>query len=199
MPLAEIEFELSAQQYELMGYPALHQGEPLSVVLDAGVLLPDWSAESWFAVQPEPLPPALVNIGPALYAFAGQIVEADVFRSSPAAGSPDAGAQTAVVTVNCGDAFVRVTCAPQEDGLLPWGTWETRYLTGVGRLQGIVEENYDTAVGRQVGVTIWRFRRLVLRPGDPLFGRWHETVDLPPAPYQYDRVIVTARVHRDRF
>ena len=203
MPLAEIEFELSAQQYELMGYPGLRQGEVLSLVLDAGVLLPDWSAESWFAVQPEPLAPRLVNIGPALYAFAGQIVEADVFRAGDGEddgeSNGEAGPQTAVVTINCGDAYVRATCAPQEDGLLPWGTWETRCLTGVGRLQGIVEEDYHAAIGRQVGVTIWRFRRLVLRPGDPLFGQWHETVELPSSPYQYDRVIVTARVHRDRF
>lgn len=194
MPLAEIEFELSAQQYELMGYPGLRQGETLPVVLDAGVLLPDPSADSWFAVQETPLPARLANIGPAHYAFAGQIVEADLFRTD----DPVTGPQTAIVTVNCGAVAVRVTCAPQEDGLLPWGTWETRYLTGVGRLQGIVEEDYHAAVGQPLSVTIWRFRRLVLAPGDPLFGQWHETVELLPAPYRYDRVIVTARVHRDR-
>jgi hypothetical protein len=194
MPLAEIEFELSAQQYEWMGYPGLRQGETLSVVLDAGVLLPDWSADSWFSVQQEPLQPRLVNIGPALYAFAGQIVEADLFRTD----DPETGPQTAVVAVNCGGAGLRVTCAPQEDGLLPWGTWETRYLTGLGRLQGIVEEDYHSSVGRASGVTIWRFRRLVLTPGDPLFGQWHETVELPPSPFRYDRILVTARVHRDR-
>ena len=195
MPLAEIEFELSAQQYELMGYPGLRQGEVLSAVLDAGVLLPDWSADSWYAVQLEPLLPQLVSIGPAQYAFAGQIVEADLFRTD----HPQTGPQTAIVTVNCGTAFVRVTCAPQEDGLLPWGTWETRFLTGVGRLQAIVEEDYHASVGRALGVTIWRFRRLVLTPGDPLFGQWYETTDLPPSPIRYDRILVTVRVHRDRF
>jgi hypothetical protein len=195
MPLAEIEFELSAQQHELMGYPALRQGETLSVVLDAGVLLPDWSADSWFTVQQAPLSARLVNIGPAHYAFAGQIVEADLFRTD----DPETGPQTAIVTVNCGVAAVRVTCAPQEDGLLPWGTWETRYLTGVGRLQGVVEEDYHAAVGRPQGITIWRFRRLVLTPGDPLFGEWHETVDLLPAPYRHDRIIVTGRVHREKW
>lgn len=195
MPLAEIEFELSAQQYELMGYPPLRQGEALPVLLDAGVLLPDWSADSWYAVQPEPLPMRLANIGPALYAFAGQIVEADLFRTD----HPETGPQTAIVTVNCGAVFLRITCAPQDDGLLPWGTWETRYLTGVGRLQGVVEDDYHAAVGRALGVTIWRFRRLVLTPGDPLFGQWHETVELPQSPIRYDRIIVTARVHRDRF
>lgn len=194
MPLAEIEFELSAQQYELMGYPPLRQGETLAVVLDAGVLLPEWSADSWYAVQPEPLPMRLAPIGPALYAFAGQIVEADLFHTD----HPETGPQTAIVTVNCGAVFVRVTCAPQDDGLLPWGTWETRYLTGVGRLQGVVVEDYHASVGRSLGVTIWGFRRLVLRPGDPLFGQWNETIDLPPSPIRYDRVIVTARVHRDR-
>lgn len=194
MPLAEIEFELSAQQYEWMGYPGLRQGESLSLVLDAGVLLPDWNAESWFAVRQERLAANLVNIGPATYAFAGQIVQADLFRTD----DPETGPQTAIVAVNCGEVTVRVTCAPQDDGMLPWGTWETRFLTGVGRLQGIVEEDYHSDVGQPLGVTIWRFRRLVLAPGDPLFGQWHESVELPPLPYSYDRIIVTARVHRDR-
>lgn len=194
MSLAEIEFELSAQQHQLMGYPGLRQGDLLTAVLDAGVLLPDASADSWYAVQQAPLTPQLVNVGPALYAFAGQIVEADLFRTD----DPQSGPQTAIVTVNCGDALLRVTCAPQEDGLLPWGTWETRYLAGVGRLQGVVEEDYHSSVGRPVDVTIWRFRRLVLAPGDPLFGQWHTTVELPPAPYRHDRIIITARVHRDR-
>ena len=81
---------------------------------------------------------------------------------------------------------------------LPWGTWETRYLTGFGRVQGIVEEDFRTAsIGRPFGVTIWRFRRLVLTPGDAMFGQWHETVELLPLPYRYDRVYVTARIHRN--
>jgi hypothetical protein len=190
MALAEIEFELPAVQYELMSFPGLHQGESLSLVFDAGVLLPDSSADSWFVVRHEPLAPKLALIGPATYAFAGQIVEADLFKSD--------GAETAVVVVQCGDVALRVTCAPQEDGMLPWGTWETRYLAGVGRLQGIVEEDFHTTVGRPQGVTIWRFRRLVLVPGDPLFGQWHESVELLPSPFRYDRIVVTARVHRDR-
>ena len=96
MALAEIEFELPATQYELMGYPGLRQGESLAVVLDAGVLLPDPLADSWFAVRQEPLPAKLALIGPATYAFAGQIVEADLFKSD--------GAETGVVLVQCGDA-----------------------------------------------------------------------------------------------
>ncbi len=204
MTLAEIEFELPAQQYELMGYPGLRQGQSLSVTFDAGVLLPDPAAESWFGVQQAPLPACLTLVGPATYAFAGQIEEADLFRvESGAAGeaetSLETGTETGVVLVQCGDVAIRVTCAAQEDGMLPWGTWETRYLTGLGRLQGIVEDDYHSAIGRPQGVTIWRFRRLVLRPGDPLFGQWHETLDLPPSPYRYDRIIVTARVHRNRF
>ncbi len=190
MALAEIEFELPAVQYELMGYPGLRQGESLAVVFDAGVLLPDPGADAWFAVRQEPLTPSLQRIGPAWYAFAGQITDADIFRSQDA--------QSAVVVVNCGPLPVRLTCGPQEDGMLPWGTWETRFLTGIGRLQGIVEEDYQSAVGQPIGVTIWNFRRLVLAPGDPLFGQWHETVDLPPLPYRYDRIYVTARVHSGR-
>jgi hypothetical protein len=60
-----------------------------------------------------------------------------------------------------------------------------------------VEEDFAAGIGQSTGVTIWGFRRLVLAPGDPLFGRWHETHELPPTPYEYDRVLVTARVHRD--
>ena len=191
MSLAEIEFELSAHQFELMGYPILKQGASLSLLFDAGILFPDTAADSWFVVQKEPVLPQLCMIGPAQVAFAGQIVEADLFKEED-------DTQAGVVVVDCGDVQVRVTCAPQEDGRLPWGTWETRYLIGVGHLQGLVEEEYRSAVGRPQGVTIWRFRRLVLRPGDPLFGQWHETIELPPQPVRYDRIYVTARVHRSK-
>lgn len=189
MALTEIEFELAAQQYALMGYPGLTQGQPLTVVLDAGVLLPDPSADSWFTVQPAPLPAQLCQVARGIYAFTGKIIAADLFKTD--------GAETGVVVVDCGVAPVRVTCAPQDDGLLPWGTWETRTLTGCGRLQGIVEEDYQTSVGKAINVTVWSFRRLVLAPGDPLFGQWHATTTLLPQPFQYDRVFVTARIHRD--
>jgi len=189
MALTEIEFELSAQQYQLMGFPGLTQGQPLTAVLDAGVLLPDPGADNWFTVQPAPLPPQLCQVARGIYAFTGKIIAADLFKTD--------GAETGVVVVDCGAAPVRVTCAPQDDGLLPWGTWETRTLTGYGRLQGIVEEDYQTGVGKAINVTVWSFRRLVLAPGDPLFGQWHTTTTLLPQPFQYDRVFVTARIHRD--
>ncbi len=190
MALPEIEFELSAYQYELMGYPGIRQGEPLSVVLDAGVLLPDVSAESWFAVQKEAIARQFVNVGPAIYAFAGQIVEAELVTEDDE--------QTAVLLVDCGIVRVRVTCAPQADGRLPFGTWETRYLSGIGRVQGIVEDEFKTGIGTPTNLTVWQFRRLILRPGDPLFGQWHASVELLPLPLHYVRVIVTARIHRER-
>jgi len=190
MALPEIEFELSAYQYELMGFPGIRQGEPLSVVLDAGVLLPDVSAESWFVVQKEVLPTQFVRVCPALYAFAGQIVEAELVMEDDE--------QTAVLLVDCGIVRLRVTCAPQADGRLPYGTWETRHLSGIGRVQGIVEDEFKTGIGHPTNVTVWRLQRLILRPGDPLFGQWHESVELLPLPLHYDRVIVTARIHRER-
>lgn len=188
MQLTEIEFELSANQFELMGYPPLKQGEPLSLMLDAGILFPDTGADSWYVVQPEPVQRQLCMTGPAQVAFAGQIVEADLLKEDDT--------QSGVVVVDCGGVQIRLTCAPHEDGRLPWGTWETRYLIGFGHLQGIVDEEYRSAVGRPQGVTIWQFRRLILRPGDPLFGQWHETAELQPQPFRHDRIYVTARVHR---
>ena len=123
MALPEIEFELSSHQYEQMGYPGLRQGQSLWPVLDAGILLPDLAADDWFAVQKEPLPPRLVRIGPALYAFTGQIGKADLHK--------DDDEETGVLLVDTGVAPLRVTCAPETDGRLPFGTWETRYLSGV--------------------------------------------------------------------
>lgn len=190
MALTEIEFELPARQYELMGYPGLKQGEPLDILLDAGVLLPDPAASAWFTVQPEALPARLVRVGPAMYAFTGRILAADFTNED--------GMETATLLVDCGEAPLRVTCAPQEDGRLPYGTWETRTLTGVAHIQGIVEDDYATAIGRSVGVTLWGFHRLVLRPGDALFGQWHESDELLPLPYAYDRLVVQARLHRLR-
>lgn len=188
MALTEIEFELPAHQYEGMGYPGLKQGEALTVILDGGVLLPDSTADSWFTVQKEPLPAQFKQVGTAIYAFSGQIQEADIMK--------EAGQESATLLVLCGDVPLRVTCAPQPDGHLPYGTWETRYLTGYARLQGIVEENFITSIGKPVGVTLWNFRRLVLRPGDAVFGEWYETDHLAPTPYAYDRIVITAYLHR---
>ena len=47
-----------------------------------------------------------------------------------------------------------------------------------------------------MGVTLWSFRRLSLTPGDPFFGHWHDTSELLTSPFAYDRVLVTARLHR---
>ena len=188
MALFEVEFELPAAQHRLMGYPGLRQGQVLSVILDAGVLLPDPGAESWYAVQKEPLVRQLKQTGRARYAFAGQIQEADLRKEQ--------GEAFATLLVDCGPVALRVTCGPREDGALPYGTWETRYLAGYGLLQGVVEEDFRTPIGRVQDVTIWGFRRLVLHPGDPAFGEWHESTELPATPYEFDRVLVTARVHR---
>lgn len=190
LPLTEIEFELSASQYELMGFPALKQGEPLSVILDGGIVLPDPEASNWYVVQPEPLTPQFRRAGRALYAFTGQIQEADILNMD--------GLETATVDVDCGEIRLRLTCAPQEDGRLPFGTWEPRTLTGFARIQGIVEDDFAAPVGTPLGVTIWRFRRLILRPGDALFGEWHETGEIPATPFQYDRLLLTAKLHRSR-
>jgi hypothetical protein len=187
MALHEIDFELSAEQYERMDYPNLRQGQSLSVILDAGVLLPEPTTFAWFVVQPTAVSPQLAVVGRGIAAFAGQIEEADLAR--------DGDQETATLLVNCGAASLRVTCAPQADGRLPFGTWETRFLIGHGPLYGIVEDDYTSPIGEMIGVTIWGFRRLVLTPGDPLFGQWVMTDELIPTPIHYDRVIVTARIH----
>jgi len=97
--------------------------------------------------------------------------------------------------VRCDDVPLRVLCGPQADGRLPFGTWETRTLTGLCRLYGVVEEDYSVGVGEPVDVTIWQFRRLALGPGDAVFGQWHESDALPGSPFGHDRVVVTARIH----
>jgi hypothetical protein len=187
MPLTEIEFDLPAYQYELMGYPGLKQGEALTLVLDGGVLLPDPASDAWFEVQKEPLPTRFEQVAPATYAFAGQIKQAELNK--------EGGSETANLLVQCGKIALRVTCAPQADGRLPWGTWETRHLTGYTRLYGIVEDDFASAIGQPLGITIWGFKRLVLTPGDPVFGQWRATTELPPTPYVYDRILITGRLH----
>jgi hypothetical protein len=190
MALTEIEFELSPQQFEMMGYPHLRQGQSLDVQLQTAELLPEPGTDAWYAVRAEALAPQLIAVGRGLYAFAGQISQADIVKEE--------GVETAALIVQCGAAPVRVMCLPQADGTLPYGTWETRYLAGTGRLYGIAEEDFTVGVGERSGVTIWGFQRLILTPGDGAFGQWHESVELPPSPYRYDRVIVTARIHRGR-
>ncbi|MCB0132772.1 MAG: hypothetical protein KDD78_18040 [Caldilineaceae bacterium] len=188
MSLPEVEFELSAQQYALMDYPALRQGHALSLQLDGGVLLPEPGAQFWYAAQAEPLPPQFVHVGRATYAFTGQIVAADIAKGD--------GLESATLLVECGTVRMRVTCAPQEDGRLPYGVWETRTLTGLCHLQGVVDEDFASPIGESVGVTVWHFRRLLLTPGDPKFGEWHQFEELHPLPFTYDRLLITARAHR---
>lgn len=190
MPLTEFEFELAAEQYQLMGYPGLTQGESLTVELETELLLPEPGAENWFAVQQEAVAPRFMSVAPATYAFSGQIVEAEIIREDEQ--------ESAVLLVNCGEFPLRVHCGPGLDGRLPYGTWETRYLVGVSRVQGIIESDFSTSIGQSVGVIIWGFRRLVLAPGDPVFGQWHESDTLHASPFTFDRVIVTARLHRNR-
>ena len=185
--LPQIEFELSAEQFALMGYPRLQQGLPLTAVLDGGVLLPEPGPEPWYAVQKEPLTPSFIQIGPALYAFAGQIVEVDIQYGS---------SQMAVIVVDCGFVTLRVACAPNDDGVLPEGTWETRYAAGFAPVQAIVEESFTSPVGRTVDLSMWGFRRLLLSPNDSAFGSWHQSSEIPPAPFTNDRLLIQARVHR---
>ena len=174
----------------MSGYAALKQGEPLTVTLESDVLLPDLAANSWFVVQKEPLPVCFVRIAPATYAFTGQILAAEIER--------EGGEETATLLVRCGDIPLRVTCVADESGRLPFGTWETRFLTGVSRIYGLVEDDFHTSIGQSVDVTIWNFRRLVLTPGDAVFGQWHESDVLMPTPYQYDRIVIECRLHRNR-
>ena len=190
MPLDEIEFELSAEQFAAMGYPGLRQGQPLTLLLDGGLLLPDAGALTWFAVQKEPLPPRFVRTGLAQYAFGGRIRAAELLK--------EGDVQRGVLLVDCGIAPVRVTCLAQADGTLPWGTWETRYICGHLLLEGLSEDAFAVGIGDAVGVTIWDFRRLILTPGDPHFGAVHESEALLPQPFIYDRLFVTARLHRAR-
>lgn len=189
MTLPEIEFELSAEQYALLDYKGLGQGQAFTVTLDGGVLLPDPAAAFWFAVQPEPLAMAFQPIGPSIYAFAGRIDEAEIEYGRE---------QLAHLSVNCANVFLRITCAPGADGQLPYGTWETRYIAGVAAVQGLFEENFEIGIGRNIDVTLWGFRRLILTPGDPNFGQWHASAELAPTPFTHDRVYVTARIHRQK-
>ena len=189
MALHEIEFDLPALQFKLMGYPSLKQGQSLALQLDGGVLLPDVAADGWYTVQQETLAPQYFRVAPATYAFSGRIDEAEFIKED--------GIETASLMVQCGEIPLRVTCAPQSSGRLPYGTWETRYLTGYSRIVGLVEEDFAVGIGHTIGVTIWSFRRLVLGPGDPYFGQWYETDELPPTPYSHDRILITAHVHRD--
>ena len=189
MALTEIEFELSAEQFELIGFPNLQQGQALTVQLETDVVSPDWALPSWYTVQKQHLESRFVHVGPSQYAFAGRITDANIVDVE--------GIASASLMVQCGEIPLRVVCAPKVDGQLPYGTWETRYICGLSRISAIIEDDYSSPVGKQKDVTIWSFRRLVLRPGDTQFGQWHETTELVPTPYRHDRVLVTARVHRE--
>ncbi len=143
MPLTEIEFELPAEQFALMGYPNLQQGHVLTLQLETVVPRPTGTTPGTMCRRRSWTPNLCVS-GRAQYAFAGQITDADVQKSDDY--------ESAAVIVQCGEIPVRVLCAPGPDYRLPYGTWETRYLTGYSRIAGIVEDDFGV-VGKQVTVT----------------------------------------------
>src|SRR3954469_11929879 len=100
MALTEIEFELSPQQFEMMGYPHLRQGQPLDLQLQSGELVPEPGTDAWYAVRQEPLSPQLIQVGRGQYAFAGKIEQADIVRAE--------SIETAALVVQCGVAPVRL-------------------------------------------------------------------------------------------
>lgn len=192
MALTEIEFELSAYQQELAGFPSIVQGQPLTVILDGGILLPDIGAANWYSVTPDALPQRFVRTGPATYAFCGKIVEAELEKD----GEGLEAIESAVLLVECGGVPIRVTCAAQSNGMLPFGTWETRTISGHAPITGMLEDDFASGIGETIGVSAWGVRRLVLTPGDLHFGEWRESESLLPSPIGYDRVLITARIHR---
>jgi len=192
MPLQEIEFELSAYQQEMAGFPSIVLGQPLTLILDGGVLLPDVGAANWYAVTPDPLPQRFVRTGPATYAFCGKIVEAELEKE----GEGTEAIESAVLLVECNGVPLRVTCAAQSDGMLPFGTWETRTISGHALVAGLLEDDFASGIGETIGVSAWGVKRLVLTPGDPHFGEWIESESLLPTPIGLDRIVVTARIHR---
>ncbi|MEM7130868.1 MAG: hypothetical protein AAF702_31395 [Chloroflexota bacterium] len=184
----DVEFELSTEQFSLMGAVNLQQGHSLDLTLETSVLLPEPAGESWFAVQAEALSSKFVRISPGTYAFSGQIQEAELVKED--------GQEIGFLLVHCENVPLRVIVGPDDEGRLPWGTWETRYLTGISRIFGIVEDNFSTSIGRTIGATVWQISRLILNPGDPLFGQWHESADLPLSTYSHDKIFVMTRLHR---
>lgn len=187
--LRELEFELSAEQHALLGAVRLQQGHPLEVTLETSVLLPEVDAESWFTVQADVVPSKLVRVAPGTYAFSGQIEEAELVTED--------GHEMGFLLVMCEDVPLRIIVGPNADGRLPWGTWETRYLTGLSRIYGILEDRFATSIGRTIGATVWSLSRLNLTPGDVLFGEWYESAALPSSPYTHDKVFVTTRLHKE--
>ena len=112
--MSEIVFELSASQYELMGYPVLRQGHSLDLILDAGLLFPEVDAPNWYKVRPEPLTPCLSHVARGRYAFAGQIQEDELEKVD--------GGEEAILLGDCGDVSGSVGCSAQADGALPLRT-----------------------------------------------------------------------------
>ena len=147
---------------------------------------------NWYAVTPDPLPQRFVKTGPATWAFCGRIVEAELEKE----GAGVEAIESAVLLVECDGVPLRVTCAAQSDGMLPFGTWETRTISGQTLLAGILEDDFASGIGETIGITAWGFKRLVLTPGDAHFGEWIESDKLLPTPIGLDRILVTARMHK---
>ena len=128
-----------------MDYPHLRQGQSLDVQIETGVLLPDAGSEGWYAVQKEPLEPQLHQVARASYAFAGQIDQAELSKDE------DGMASATLHGALWRRAAAGAVCAGGRWTTARWHMGDA-LSGGLGRLHGLVEENFSTAVGTRIGV-----------------------------------------------
>ncbi len=153
MALTEVEFELSAGQFDLMGYPHLRQGQPLVLQLETGVLLPDPAAEAWYAVAKEPMPERFVRVGRAQYAFAGQIEAAETMQHDDV--------ETATLIVRCGEIPLASTALHRRMAGFPMAHGKRDIWRATAAY--MVWPRKISRWGRAArSATFWSFRRLVL-------------------------------------
>ena len=96
----------------------------------------------------------------------------------------------------CGVVKIRVTCAPRLTAACPTARGRRTYLSGIGRVQGIFEEEFRTSIGHPTNLTLWNFQLAGACPRRHPFWPVARDARLVPLPLHHDRVIVTGRVHQ---
>lgn len=187
-----VTFQLTDAQYAANDRAGLMVGLPLSVQIDAGLLVTgqaaDASGSGWF----ERAAPGRVLLKPVSlerHAFSGRLMEIDTWRS------PEGVACQALL--DCG-LPVRMEVwnpeAPADLAAEPYGLKVGDWLLGVASLQGLLALDHGALLWQPVDGTIVDIQRLCLSPFDPGFGALRWLHGLPSRSFAPDVVYVTIDV-----
>lgn len=184
----QITFSLSDAQYAANDRSGIMVGLPLTVQLDAGLLMMGRdSGVEWFE-RTSPDRPLLQQVALDRCVFRGRVTDIALWESPEGAACQ--------MLLDCGLPLrVDVVEVEQEAAVnaTPYGLQEDDWLLGLAFLEGVVALQPSDLLWQPLHGTIVDIQRLILSPHHPDFGKLRWLHSLPSASFLPDQVFVTVR------